>query len=555
MTGADIQTAREEGDLRISSARSKSRHRRVLRTWIAVALAGVAGVFAIPGLAQADNLFTLDDAADSAGPVVSDANGSAYISWERKGTPDTTMFCKISAGGSCASPVTLSPPAQGGSVIGPTPVLGEAANVVYVVGAGPADSDTVVWTSTDGGATFSPADAHAPGSYAGQSQVGDVLRDPAYEAPATDPTGDSFNLASAVAGLGFSFASNQTASDSSPTSMSFSSPGTPIGGATLGFSGSGTTSLPVEAYWTSTAPYQVLFYRATMSGSTSIAAQTWVGPTLVGEGYEPRLAGGPQGLFILTTDIAAGAQAGSQPSVVAVREYDPSSGTFGPRDILTNLSTNAATLFASGDVFENPDNGDLYVVQPVVLGNGSYVMQLWDSSDGGKTFTGPSDIASIGSGYTGIPRIGVNDGGQGWLTFEDASGLEVADLRPLVSASLKLPRSRRLPVKAGAVTVPVACASSRACRVTLQLTHSVTTRAPVRVDHRTVVRTTTKVVTLAIKTFGVPSGSRDRVHLKLNGSADRLLALRSKLKVQALLTATLTGSSTQADLTLVAAAS
>jgi hypothetical protein len=541
--------------MRFSSARANLRHRRGRSATIVVALVSVAGALVLPGLARADNLFTLDSAADSPGPVVTDANGAAYVAWERKGTQDTTMFCKFPAGASCAGAITLSPASGAGAsaVVGPTPVLGATANVVYVVGASPAALDIVIWTSTDGGVTFSPANVLPEGSYPGESDVGDVLRDPAYTAPSADRTGDSFSIASAGLGLGFSFASNDTASESAPTSMTFSSPGSPVGGATLGFSGSGTASVPVEAYWTNTAPYEVLFYRATAGASTAPDGQSWIGPSLVSHGYEPRLASGPQGLFLLSTDVAAGPEAGTQPSVASVRKYDPLSATFGPRDVLANLTTSSATLFASGDLFENPDNGDVYAVEPVVLGNGSYVMALWDSVDGGETFNGPRDIATIGEGYSGIPRLAVSDSGQGWLTFQDASGLEVADLQPLVSASLKLPGSHRLAVKAGSVAIRVACASTTPCRVTLQLTDSVTTRKWVHVDHRHVLRTTTEVVTLAVKTSSVASGGRDRLRLKLDGVGRRLLAQHRKLKVQAVLTTALTGSSTQVNLTLVRA--
>ncbi len=58
-------------------------------------------------------------------------------------------------------------------------------------------------------------------------------------------------------------------------------------------------------------------------------------------------------------------------------------------------------------------------------------MRLWESTDEGHTFHGERDIATIGFGYKEIPRLAVAADGQGWLTFNDAGGLEVADLNAL----------------------------------------------------------------------------------------------------------------------------
>jgi hypothetical protein len=533
--------------LRFSTAPQQRRGRPAS---LLIVLASAACVLGLPSIAQAENLFTVDSAADSPGPVVSDPSGAGYLAWERKGPTDTTMFCKIPAGGTCISPLTLALPASSSTdpVLEPFPLLGSAANVVYVVGARPSSADTLIWTSTDGGMSFSPPIVSAAGSDAGGTSIGDVLLDPAQAPVGGGPTGAYFDVSFANFALGFSLNANSGMS----SAAALASPGGPIGGSTLAFAGSGAAALPVEAFWTSTVPYRVFFYRAT-SLATTASGQNWVGPTAVSEGYEPRLAGGPQGLFLLSTDIAAGPAAGTQPTVLGIRKYDPASDTFGPRTVLANLSSDASTLFASGDLFENQTTGDLYAVEPVVLGNGSYVMQLWTSADGGATFSGPIDIATIAAGFTGVPRLTVGDGGQGWLSFEDQNGLEIADLEPIVSAALRLPRSRRLRVKAGAVAVPVTCTSSATCRLALQLTYSMTTSKRVHLGHRIVVRTTTKVVTLGVKTFSVRTGRAEILRLHLNPAGRKLLAQRGKVSVQALLTSVLTGSSTQAELTIAAA--
>jgi hypothetical protein len=62
-------------------------------------------------------------------------------------------------------------------------------------------------------------------------------------------------------------------------------------------------------------------------------------------------------------------------------------------------------------------------------------MRLWESTDGGQTFHSEREIATIGYGLTGVPRLAVAEDGQGWLTFEDEGGLEVADLNPRIFAT------------------------------------------------------------------------------------------------------------------------
>jgi hypothetical protein len=66
-------------------------------------------------------------------------------------------------------------------------------------------------------------------------------------------------------------------------------------------------------------------------------------------------------------------------------------------------------------------------------------MRLWESTNGGETFHGERDIAKIGFGYSEIPRLAVAADGQGWLTFNDAGGLEVADLNALPARVLPPP--------------------------------------------------------------------------------------------------------------------
>ena len=359
------------------------------------------------------------------------------------------IFCKIPRGGSCTDPIPLSLPAQSpqddDGVIQPFPVLGGAAGVVYVVGPRYNRDDTLIWTSTNGGESFTVKEIPT-GSFPDKTGVGDVLFNPNFDSAFPAATDETFAIAGENPGLGYGYTSN-IATETTPTSFTFANPGAFTSGATLGFTTKtkvrlGHAAFPaVEAYWTDTTPDEVRFYRYPAHPAPETEAGGWEGPFTVTDGYEPRLAGGPDGLFLLSTDLAPGAPAEEQPSVIDVRKYNETTETFGAPTTIANIPTGSGTLFTSGDIFENSVTGALYVVQPVDNGSGEYVMRLWESTDGGQTFHGEREIATIGYGFTGVPRLAVAEDGQGWLTFKDEGGLEVADLNPLSSP----PRRSRSP--------------------------------------------------------------------------------------------------------------
>jgi len=409
---------------------------------LAVGVLGISFAIALPAAAQANNLFTLDSQADVNGPIVTESSGTGYVAWDRQAPnpateQDLVLFCKIPRGRTCTSPITL--PLPGGSyqeISQPFPVLGSHPGVVYVVGPRYVKNDTLIWTSTDGGEKFSAA-KEIPESYSGKTGVGDVLLDPNTPLSA-GPTEDYFGIAANNPGLGFSFTANQDVSGS--TGFSFKHPGEGgVASSTLGFV---TKSVldpfshnhiypEVEAYYNLSNPAEIFFYRYANNGNVDGEESGWEGPIKVTDGYEPRLAGGPDGLFLLSTDLAPGAPLEEQPSVIDVRKYNEETRTFGPPTTIANIPTGAGTLFTSGDIYENPETGALYVAQPVLDSEGNYVMRLWESIDGGQTFHGERNIATIGFAYTEIPRLAVAADGQGWITFKDAGGLEVADLTAL----------------------------------------------------------------------------------------------------------------------------
>ena len=417
---------------------------RAIARRLVAALLGISFAVLIPASAQATNLFTLDSHAETSGPIVTEAGGTGYVAWDHPAPsvsePEVVLFCKIPRGGTCTTPITLPLPAgPNEEIIQPFVVLGSHPGVVYVVGPRYIkDEDTLIWTSTDGGNTFSAAKSIHSAS-PDKTGVGDVLLDPNTPASA-GPTEDYFGMAFNNPGLGFGFTANEVTSGT--TSFTFASPGEGgVASSTLGYA-TGTIEdkstkaqihPEVEAYYNLSSPSpEVFFYRYyAKGGNVDGEEKGWEGPFKVSNGYVPRLASGPKGLFMLSTDIAPGESAEAQPSAVDVRKFNETTHSFGEPVQIAKIPTSAGTLFNSGDIYENPETGALYVAQPVINGAGEYVMRLWESTNGGESFTGERDIATIGFGYSEIPRLAVAADGQGWLTFNDAGGLEVANLSAL----------------------------------------------------------------------------------------------------------------------------
>jgi hypothetical protein len=490
----------------------------------------------LPSAAQATNLFTLGTHATT-NEIVTEADGTGYAAWDQPAAnpsePEVVLFCKIPRGGTCTTPITLPLPSGAyEEIIQPFAVLGSTPGVVYVVGPRYIkDEDTLIWTSTDGGEKFStPNQVHSASP--GKTNVGDVLLDPNTPASAS-PTEDYFGMAFNNPGLGFGFTANEIVSGT--TSFTFANPGTGgVASSTLGYVNSTIEDSftkkqihpEIEAYYNLSSPApEVYFYRYyAKEGNVDGEENGWEGPYKVGDGYVPRLAGGPAGLFMLSTDIAPGESTEAQPSAIDVRKFNEASHTFEAPVMIAKIPTNAGTLFNSGDIYENPETGALYVATPVIEGE-EYVMRLWESSDGGKTFHGERDIAKIGPGYSGVPRLAVAADGQGWLTFNDGGGLEVADLTapltppsPPVVSSLTIPKQTDRVKSKGDLSVVVDCAGAR-CTGSLKLLTDVKKKTGKGKKRKTI----TVVKTIGVASFDSLALGVDTVALKLNGRGLKLL--------------------------------
>ena len=375
-----------------------------VRTLIVALVLTCALTLGLAANARANNLFTLDSAAFSSGNIVEDTAGTAYVAWLHEGAdgaPATASYCRIPRGGSCAAPISL---ATSGQVTGAFPVLG-SGSIVYVVAPLYPNPGVAVWTSTDGGQSFGAAVVHEDG-YSDKTDPTDVLLQ-----------GSTFYIGAHNSGLGFSTFGGTEGN------LSFSEAGA-VAGSSFALDASGN---PVEAYWADESgprAASIRFYRYNGSGALDTESN-WTPKaakgTEVGPGYEPSLAGGASGLLLAYQDASEEATA-----PLLVRKYNGT--TFGAPVTLDSDPT--YRYYENGTIAQSP-SGEVAVAWPW---SNSSVIRLFLSTDGGSTFAPASAIASTQGGGNDV-RLAIASDGQGWVTFVDEHGLELADLNPLTPQS------------------------------------------------------------------------------------------------------------------------
>jgi hypothetical protein len=415
--------------VRRSSGRVGITSRALSHRWT-VGLLALAFALALPASASANNLFSLGATPEAAGAVVTEVGGTGYFAWEVEpglpGAADTTMFCKIPRGGTCTAPVAVALPAPGNSdtedVTQAFPVLGTRPGVVYVVGPRYTPNDTIIWTSTNGGASFSgPVTVASSG---GKTGVDDVLVNPNHTATEKEPTADFFDVASTNPGFAFAEVSNTI---KAPQGFSFAEPGPFAVEGSLGFTTG--SHLPVETVYNLAASNEVHFY--VNKASPADQEKNWDGPKFAAMGEKPRLASGPAGLFMLSTDYPGGEAA---PPVLDLRKFNEKTDTF---EAPVAVPANPTAELAS-DLYENAETGDLYVVWPAITGGGNNVLDFAESTDGGQSFHGEREVAAISGGFPSTPRLAVASDGRGWLMYDDEGGVEVANLATNTTVSTSL---------------------------------------------------------------------------------------------------------------------
>jgi hypothetical protein len=515
-----------------------------IRVALTAALAGACmatvGILSSATAFAADQ-FTLDSGASTFGAVVTDPAGNGYVAWEHGGTggaPDTPMFCKLPPGATkCAHPVTLSLPNPGdmyGSADQLFPILGPGS-VVWVVTSRYVRTDTLIWTSGDGGKTFGPpyvipyipsCDSQPPGcvesySYADKTDGDDMLPvTPAYQTYARQlylTSGGQpsvyFLESSNNPGLGFNIDNTNETRGGPPgaTEFSFSNPGPGgVGGSALGTTKSGDV---VEAYWINPDNPQLGYYSFNHPNPNPISPQHgWSAPTILGGGQYPRMADGAAGLFMLSVDSIGSS---SSPSAVDIRRWNETTHVFGGP---LQLQKNAGLL--SGGLGENYDTGEIAAVWAQ---DSSSRMRLYLSTNGGKKFSPAQNIAAIGSSY-GSPildnaRVAIADNGTGFVTFVDQRGLEVADLFPTNS------QYGKLHVHKGKAAVTVTCPAPKGkCKIKATLTSKKLGKIASRMLKLAAGKT--KTFTLNVSSLAKPVRAKLTIVIRLPGGSSHTITSR-----------------------------
>lgn len=429
---------------KVAHVEGRAKPRRRVVPAVAIGLPALLGVVLIATAASSappdsSPRSVVAAAADSTGPIVVDGSGNGYVAWassNHNGDGDPLYFCKLPPGGRCSHAVKLPIPAADRwddfSVNQPFPVLGGKAGVVSVVGPSYDRSDVVVWTSHNHGKTFGEPQVIADDNYDGTS-TDDVLRSPDADAPYYP---DYFSVASTNPGLFYTFTGIGAIGAPDPPSGFEQDTSGVTGAVTVSTLGYGKTVDPgpnqstqtVEAFSTDADRPRLDFFWSPVPGVSGSPGALEHGPTAITIGINPRLAGGPDGLYLLSEDYVASPDNDAKPLHLDVRKWDPSTHRFGKPTLVATV-TNDIESSNAGGFAEDASTGVLTVARPSEASSGE-VMDIWTSANGGKSFSGPTKVATVGYGYVGPARIAtVND--RGFLTWQDHDGLELVALSHL----------------------------------------------------------------------------------------------------------------------------
>ena len=379
---------------------------------------------------------TPDVHADSTGPIVVDGSGNGYVAWaSSKGNAngDPLHFCKIPQGGTCTHGLVLPLPTgatwDSYRVNQPFPVLGGKAGVVSVVGPSYDYGDVVVWTSHNGGTSFGEPQVISNCSYDGTG-TDDVLRSPDADPPYYP---DYFSIASTNPGLFYTFTGiGAIGALDPPVGFEQDTESVPgeVAQSTLGYGktvnpGTDQTTQTVEAFSTDAAKPQLDYFWSPLPGVTGSPGSLEHGPTNVATGINPRLAGGPKGLFLLSEDYTGRTTGAAKPLHLDVRKWDPKTESFGKPSLVTQIPDDADAT-SEGGFTEDGSTGALTVAWPTEATGGGEVMKTWTSATGAG-FSAPSIVAPVAASYQGPARV-ASVGGHGFVTWQDSGGLEIAAL-------------------------------------------------------------------------------------------------------------------------------
>jgi hypothetical protein len=434
--------------------------------------------------------------------VAVDAAGTAYIAWDGPEANNSTLrFCRLARGATACDvgPATLPAPAT--TTAGGRPfVVVSGARVVVVQYRYPT-SGTVApgvyrFTSANGGVTFDPPEV-----------VGSVAFDQAAVGPGDTLTGVPVD--------GAMFVQNVALSGPAPLNLDGSSavPKAELSTTHLNYAAVGLIDAATPlAVFTNGTDAQVRRYNG--SGSLNDIA-SWSAPAAIGVASYPRLAGGPNGLFLLAGDAGGN---------LVARKWDGAG--FGPAATIGPGSSPYKHLFqdAAGRlhaVFQRDSADPLQIVHAVsddgVTWRSGTLVKQSIATDGGI-----ADLrVATAADHIGVTvwHAGVAAGGDVRVAPLGPDAPSQVAVKPKVTASGSVTRvGARYVVKlAGTLVRPASVPAAAACKGTLKMTVK---RGPLTIATKTIsVRKTCAFgSSIAIKRAKVKRAKKLTVRLRFAGN-------------------------------------
>ncbi len=345
------------------------------------------GLLAMTGSASAATSFRIGTGNQPS--VAVDAAGTGHIAWDENRTfptPDTLHYCRVPRGQTaCAGgvrsftlPLETTQPAQ---------VLIPAAGRVQLLGircCGPQEG-TYLLSSADGGASFS-----APALVGTQSVVNDAVPGP----------GASVSVAGGNPGV--QFQNTPLTPPAEAQEVQFNS--TYLYDVTVGLD----PVRPIVVGWQiGSSSNNAAYYRYSGAGNINLAS-SWTGPSIIAALQDTRLSGGPSGLFLM-------GQSGTgipQNNPYALRRWTGSA--FAP---VGNITATDRSIYEN-DLHQDAA-GRLHAVWRM-NDVPTHRLRYAVSSDGGASWTSPSDIVRAGNIFN--TRVGAAPDGTGFVVWDGTGG-------------------------------------------------------------------------------------------------------------------------------------
>jgi hypothetical protein len=343
--------------------------------------------------------------------VAVDAAGNGHVTWiESIGNTDTFHYCKIPAGGTaCTSPFAYADGNQ--DVDGGYALLPGDGRILLLEARGVTPGRAkLLWTSTDGGASFSGPTQVGTLSSSGANIAGEALYAPAGTLGLGS---EAIFTIGAIAGVVAGFQATDTTTNTTTEAELAPNVGTSLGlqGNTLVAALGDFSSLNWSQYVGPVpAPLDSLN-----------TAANWSAPAAVGPrspaNIETVLASGPAGIHLGYEADASAAQA----NFVVSR--------------FTGSGWTAPAVIAAGaahpDLFQDP-SGRLHAIWK--NGFNAELLYRYATSAANTAWTSPQLIdATAGDSYA-FPQVATNAAGNGWAVWAGVGGIRAARVAPAAPA-------------------------------------------------------------------------------------------------------------------------